>query len=617
MKYARNQYRYAIRRVKKKERTIRLEQLAEAASSDNSRDFFTEVKKLKPKNACAPNVNGLTCAKDIANHFAEKYESLYNKHTVDQNCTDQAKEYIANGLKDYLLENIDFKTSPSDIANVVKKLKKNKSDGDVGFNSSHLIIGGNNLMTHLSGLVQAMFIHGHQAKCLLRSTIVSIPKDARGNLCDDANYRGIALCNAIGKVVDYIIIERNQQKLKTSSLQFAYKSRMGTTLCSLVVKEIIGYYLQRGSNVYSSCLDMSKAFDLVKHDLLFSMLIKRGFPSLDLRILMDSYARQKVRTSWSGYYSKTFSCSNGIRQGAITSPILFCIYVDELLQRLEQNESGCWIGPYYSGAVCYADDIMLLSPSMSGLKDMVSICESYALEFGMTFNSSKSVCIRFGYQVPQRPLVLKLGSSEIKWETSIKHLGNYLHFNLSEERDVAAKKRDFYGRVNNLLSILHDAPEKVVLKIFSSKCCHFYGLQAWRLSDKHITQFYTAWNRAVRLLLRLHPATHRRFLPSFTGWDVKVRVTRSILGLIRKIKTHQDCFIKFVGRQCSGDQRSIIGSNETIAPKLLDDQHEMISKCDKSNLEIVLELRECLNGTRTLNLETSEIEEIIKTICID
>ena len=94
-------------------------------------------------------------------------------------------------------------------------------------------------MIHISGLIKAMFIHGHQADCLLLSTIVSIPKDARGDLCDDSNYRGIALCNAIGKVVDYIIIERNQQKLKTSSLQFAYKSRMGTTMCSLVVKEIL------------------------------------------------------------------------------------------------------------------------------------------------------------------------------------------------------------------------------------------------------------------------------------------------------------------------------------------------------------------------------------------
>ena len=251
MKYARNQYRYAIRQVKRNERTIRLEQLAEAASCDNSRDFFTEVKKLKPKNASAPNVNALTNSKDIANHFAEKYQSLYNKHVVDHNYMDQVKQYIADGLQDCLLENVYFKTSPSDIADVIQKLKKNKSDGDAGFNSSHLKIGGHYLMIHISGLIKAMFIHGHQADCLLLSTIVSIPKDARRDLCDDSNYRGIALCNAIGKVVDYIIIERNQQKLKTSSLQFAYKSRMGTTMCSLVVKEIIGYYLRHGSNVYS------------------------------------------------------------------------------------------------------------------------------------------------------------------------------------------------------------------------------------------------------------------------------------------------------------------------------------------------------------------------------
>ena len=53
-----------------------------------------------------------------------------------------------------------------------------------------------------------MFTYGHQAECPLLSTTVSIPKNARGNLCDEAKYRGIALCHAVGKVVDYNIIER-------------------------------------------------------------------------------------------------------------------------------------------------------------------------------------------------------------------------------------------------------------------------------------------------------------------------------------------------------------------------------------------------------------------------
>ena len=260
---------------------------------------------------------------------------------------------------------------------------------------------------------------------------------------------------------------------------------------------------------------------------------------------------------------------------------------------------------------------MLLSPSMSGLKDMVAVCETYAHDFGMTFNSAKSVCIRFGNQVSSQPLVLKLGSNDIKWEKSIKHLGNHLQFNLSEECDVMAKKRDFYGRVNALLSILHDAPEQVILKIFNSKCCHFYGLQAWRLSDKHVAQFYIAWNRAVRLLLKLHPATHCRFLSSFTGWDVKVRVSKSCLGLIKNLKSHRNSFIKFVGNHCSRDMRSIIGSNEAVIPSLLHCGSGVTSISDESNIETVMELRECLNGARTIDLESDEIRQIIKTICID
>ena len=38
--------------------------------------------------------------------------------------------------------------------------------------------------------------------------------------------------------------------------------------------------------------------------------------------------------------------------------------------------------------------------------------------------------------------------------------------------------------VNTLLANVGDAPEKVILKLFASQCCHFYGSQAWNYSDK-------------------------------------------------------------------------------------------------------------------------------------
>ena len=48
------------------------------------------------------------------------------------------------------------------------------------------------------------------------------------------------------------------------------------------------------------------------------------------------------------------------------------------------------------GAVSYADDITLLSPSLHGLNRMLEICAKFADNFDITFNSKKTLCIKFG-----------------------------------------------------------------------------------------------------------------------------------------------------------------------------------------------------------------------------
>ncbi len=50
------------------------------------------------------------------------------------------------------------------------------------------------------------------------------------------------------------------------------------------------------------------------------------------------------------------SVSNGVKQGGVLSPILFTVYVDELLRILENARLGCHIGHIFGGAVGYADD---------------------------------------------------------------------------------------------------------------------------------------------------------------------------------------------------------------------------------------------------------------------
>ena len=70
-------------------------------------------------------------------------------------------------------------------------------------------------------------------------------------------------------------------------------------------------------------------------------------PACIIRILIDMYTKQTVRTVWEGCVSDEFSANNGVRQGGVLSPVLFTLYIDVLLNRLEQSGLGCYVAHEY------------------------------------------------------------------------------------------------------------------------------------------------------------------------------------------------------------------------------------------------------------------------------
>jgi len=78
----------------------------------------------------------------------------------------------------------------------------------------------------------------------------------------------------------------------------------------------------------------------------------------------------------------------------VLSPILFCLYIDELLVALSRAGVGCFMGSNFVGALAYADDIVLLAPSASALRMMPVICDNYAKDYSISFNASKSKCLK-------------------------------------------------------------------------------------------------------------------------------------------------------------------------------------------------------------------------------
>jgi len=44
--------------------------------------------------------------------------------------------------------------------------------------------------------------------------------------------------------------------------------------------------------------------------------------------------------------NQTCNLLNGVRQGGVASPVMFCVYIDELLSGLRDKGVGCWLGKF-------------------------------------------------------------------------------------------------------------------------------------------------------------------------------------------------------------------------------------------------------------------------------
>ena len=76
----------------------------------------------------------------------------------------------------------------------------------------------------------------------------------------------------------------------------------------------------------------------------------------------------------------------------IISPILLCIYIGEVLPRINWSGLGCHVGRLSYAGLGYADHVLMLTPFISALLQLVSFCEQLA-DFNVLFNVKKNVCV--------------------------------------------------------------------------------------------------------------------------------------------------------------------------------------------------------------------------------
>jgi hypothetical protein len=442
-----------------------------------------------------------------------------------------------------------------DVKSAVSKLKRAKSDVNSVLTSDHLISAGEELFVHIALLLTSLNIHGFVPKSFAKCTIRPIPKGHNQNLSESANYRGIAISSLFGKIIDHIVLHRYCHLLASNELQFGFKQGYSTQLCSMVLKETISYYTHNRSSVYCTFLDATKAFDRVNYCKLFTKLIDRHLPPFILRLLINCYVDNVMQVSWLGFTSASFVALNGVKQGGVLSPVLFCVYVDDLLLKLSRAGVGCYTGDIYTGALAYADDIVLVAPTATAMRKMLAICDSFAADSHLSFNAAKSKCLLIGSTRKRGNFAHSARSSgclsfqimgkDIDFVESFKHLGHVINSDFDDADDIEDKRAVFIGQANNVLCYFRKLTANVKQVLFNYYCLSLFGSSLWRLDHGLIETVCIAWRQAIRRIWSLPRTARSDLLPLLSrSLPIREEICHRSLTFILQCISHKSPLIR-------------------------------------------------------------------------
>jgi len=224
-----------------------------------------------------------------------------------------------------------------------------------------------------------------------------------------------------------------------------------------------------------------------------------------ITFLLNMYTNHRTHVLWIGRVSHWFNVSNGVKQGGVLSPILFCAYIDGLLISLCRAGLGCHIGDMFVGALACADDLVLSAPTPHAMRLMLQFCEEYAKDHDVLFNADKSKCI---ISCPRGVASIGNLNHDICFSRTISgnvtenaeswpHLDHVITNNASDNLDVLSRRGSFIGQVNNVICWFSKLDCCMKTRLLQASCFSFYGCELWDLSNLHVQSSCVAWRQAL------------------------------------------------------------------------------------------------------------------------
>ena len=447
-------------------------------------------------------INNMQSNQDITDEFAKNFNLLLNTPLIERK--DQ-------GIRVQTETSTEINTTTIDIKNVIKLLKTNKTSDPFDIVGEHIIYADNDkLYEWMRKFYDDIFKNHDTPKDLSMSIIHPLVKSYKKSLNSFSNYRGISIVPVFTKILEYLILQKCPEIMDSHHLQHGYKESSSTLHAEFLIKETIQFYNNSGSPIYICGLDAEKAFDSCNWDILFEKLRDKGISHAIINVIKSLYTNSTAEVYYNGCTSKVFKLSQGVRQGSVLSPHLYNIYTEELLNEIETHATtGTTIYGHYTGITMYADDIILMSTTLSGLQELIDTCVRVSNKNCIKFNSAKTeFCISHKAHSSLNYVVIE--GHTIYPKDNLKHLGflwnNKRNILTIEDKNIEIRIGKFWAVVESLIKIgIRFCHPKTIKELYNSIAIPTltYGIELCSLNDNLVNKLNIAGRKGLKALFNI------------------------------------------------------------------------------------------------------------------
>ena len=490
----------------------------------------------------------------------ESARVLLDKHFPDFAGNPQNDNEILETVQNYLnTDHISYEPLIEDfeILAAVQKTAPRKAPGNDGIPGIVYHKTFSLLLPKLNKLYNAMLELSYFPNRWKNAEIIFLKKPGKVSTYEAKNFRPISLLPVMSKIFERILQNRlnwfSDACQWMNKKQYGFQKKVSAEHASLNLSNFIMTGFKKRKETVAVFLDVSSAFNQIWHNGLLYKLIKKGTPITYIRII-QSYLTDRSATVVIDDDSKvTKGLSQSCPQGAVLSPFLFSIFLDDLLSTCKNHNSSINIQ-------AFADDIVLYmhkqkNETVDEMNDLLGIVSNWAQKWHLSFNKQKTKAVLFSrLRQPNRQLLnLRFGEHSIDVTDHYKYLGIIFDskLNWTLHRNYAiAKAKKFILQLNAASKCKWGLSPDITrfLYLNAIQPILLYGALVWGncLLTKSAMKSFQKVERAALLMitcaLRTSPTNALYLLAGII--PIKYVLRSKLASEVHRLHTHKNTAIK-------------------------------------------------------------------------